>query len=161
MGGKKDQKVVELVAENRKALRNYEIGEKYEAGIKLTGSEIKSVRLKRVSLRSSFVKIIGDEPFVLNLQIHKYPYSSERDYDPKRTRKLLLKKNQIQRLIGKDSRKGFAVVPLQLYLKNNLAKLEIGVGKARKAWDKRQVLKEETTAREVEQEVKESSRGDV
>ena len=161
VGGKMDQKMVELVAENREALRNYEIGEKYEAGIKLTGSEIKSIRLKRVSLRSSFVKIVGGEPFVLNLKIHKYPYSSERDYDPKRTRKLLLKKNQIQRLVGKDSQKGFAIVPLQLYLKNNLAKLEIGVGKAKSKWDKRQILKEETVTREVEQEIKEHSRGDV
>ena len=153
--------MVELVAENRAALRNYEIDEKYEAGIRLTGSEIKSVRLKRVSLRSSFVKIIGGEPFVLNLQIHKYPYSSERDYDSKRTRKLLLQKREIARLVGKDSQKGFAVVPLKLYIKNNLAKLEIGVGRARRKWDKRQVLKEEAMAREVEQEVKEHSRGDV
>jgi len=153
--------MVELVAENRAALRNYEIDEKYEAGIKLTGSEIKSVRLKRVSLRSSFVKIIGGEPYVLGMQIHKYPYSSERDYDPKRTRKLLLQKREIARLYGKDSQKGFAVVPLQLYIKNNLAKLEIGVGKARKKWDKRRILKEETLVREVEQELKEHSRGDV
>jgi len=153
--------MVELITENRGALRDYEIEERYEAGIKLTGSEIKSIRLKRVSLRSSFVKIIGEEPFVLNLKVDKYPYSSERNYDPKRTRKLLLKKNQIQRLVGKDSQKGFAVVPLKLYIKNNLAKLEIGVGKAKKKWDKRQILKEETLVRDVEQELKEHSRGDV
>lgn len=153
--------MVELVAENRSALRNYEVGEKYEAGIKLTGSEIKSVRLKRVSLRGSFVKIIGGEAFVLNLKIHKYPYSGERDYDPKRTRKLLLQKREIAKLVGKDSQKGFAVVPLKLYIKNNLAKLEIGVGKVRKKWDKRQVLKEKAATREIEQELKERYRGDV
>lgn len=153
--------MVKLIAENRRALRNYEIGEIYEAGIKLTGSEIKSIRLKRVSPQGSFVKIVGGEPFVVNLKIHKYPYSSERDYDPKRTRKLLLKKREIARLLGKDSQKGFVIVPLKLYIKNNLAKLEIGVGKARKKWDKRQALKEEAVAREVEQEIKEHSRGDV
>ena len=153
--------MTKLIAENRKALHDYEIEETYEAGIKLTGSEIKSIRQKRVNLRGSFVKIVGGEAFALNLKIHRYPFSSERDYDPKRTRKLLLKRREIDRLAGKDSQKGFVIVLLKLYIKNNLAKLEIGVGKARKKWDKRQARKEEAVAREVEQEIKEHSRGDV
>jgi SsrA-binding protein len=110
--------MVELIAENRRALSNFEISEKFEAGIRLTGSEIKSVRLKRVGLRGSFVKIIGGEAFVLNLKIDRYPYSSEWDYNPKRTRKLLLQKREIARLAGKTSQKGAVIVPLNLYLKN-------------------------------------------
>ncbi len=147
--------MVKLIAENRRARAEYEIDEKFEAGIKLTGAEMKSVRQRRVDLRGSFVKIIGDEPFVLNIKIHQYPFSADKDYDPKRTRKLLLQKQQIKRLVGKDSQKGVMIVPLQLYLKGNVAKLEIGVGKIRKRWDKRQVLKEKDTRRQVEQEIKE------
>lgn len=131
--------MVKLIAENRRALAEYEIKEKFEAGIKLTGAEMKSVRQRRVDLRRSFVKIVKDEPFVFNLEIHKYPFSADRDYDSKRTRKLLLQKHQIKRLVGKDSQKGVIVVPLKLYLKNNAAKLEIGVGRKRKKYDKRQV----------------------
>lgn len=146
---------MKLITENRRALAKYEIEEKFEAGIKLTGAEMKSVRQRRTDLRGSFVKIINDEPFVLNLKIHKYPFSADPDYDPKRTRKLLLQKHQIKRLVGKDSQKGIMIVPLQLYLKNNVAKLEIGVGKIRKRWDKREVLKERASQRQVEQELKE------
>lgn len=146
--------MVELVAENRRAWHNFEIGEKFEAGIRLTGPEIKSVRLKRVSLRGGFVKIIGGEVYVLNLKIDRYPYSSERKYDPQRTRKLLLQKREIARLAGKASQKGAVIVPLNLYIKNNLAKLEIGVGKARKKWDKRQKLKDRAEDRQTEQVLK-------
>jgi len=147
--------MVKLVAENKKALHDYEIEEKFEAGIRLAGAEMKSVRQRRVDLRGGFVKIINDEPFALNIKIHKYPFSADKDYDPKRTRKLLLKKSQIKRLVGKDSQKGMMVVPLRLYLKNNAAKLEIGVGKMKKRWDKRQALKERDDKRKTEQAIKE------
>lgn len=146
--------MVKLIAESRWATANYEIEEKYEAGIRLTGSEIKSIRLRRVGLRGSFVKIIGGEAFVLNLKIDRYPYSSERNYDPKRTRKLLLNKREIARLFGKASQKGRVLVPLKLYIKNNIAKLEIGVGKIKRKKDKRQELKEKDLERQVEQELK-------
>jgi SsrA-binding protein len=149
--------MVKIIAENRRALHDFEIEEKFEAGIRLTGAEMKSVRLRRVDLRGSFVKIINEEPFVLNLKIHKYAFAADREYDPKRTRKLLLKKNQIKRLIGKDSQKGTMVVPLRLYLKGNVVKLEIGVGKMRKKWDKRQVLKERDDQRQIERSLKEST----
>ena len=150
--------MTKLIAENRRALADYEIEERFEAGIRLTGAEIKSVRLKRVDLRASFVKIVDDAPYVLNLKIHRYTPSGDRDYDPKRTRKLLLKKNQIKRLIGKDSQKGIMIVPLRLYLKNNVAKLEIGVGKMKKKWDRRRVLKEREDKRRAEQAVKDLDR---
>jgi SsrA-binding protein len=149
--------MVKIIAENRRALHDFEIEEKFEAGIRLTGAEMKSVRQRRVDLRGSFVKIINEGPFVLNLKIHKYPFAADREYDPKRTRKLLLKKNQIKRLIGKDSQKGTMVVPLRLYLKGNVVKLEIGVGKMRKKWDKRQVLKERDDQRQTERSLKEST----
>ncbi len=147
--------MVKLIAENRRALANYEIEEKFEAGIRLTGAEIKSVRQRRIDLRGSFVKIVDDEPYVLNLKIHRYIPSGDRDYDPKRTRKLLLQKRQIERLSGKDSQKGVMIVPLKLYLKNNVAKLEIGVGRKRKKYDKREVLKERDDRRRVERETQE------
>ncbi len=147
--------MVKLIAENRRALANYEIEEKFEAGIRLTGAEIKSVRQRRIDLRGSFVKIVDDEPYVLNLKIHRYTPSGDREYDPKRTRKLLLQKHQIKRLIGKDSQKGVMIVPLRLYLKNNVAKLEIGVGRKRKKYDKREVLKERDDRRRVERETQE------
>ncbi len=148
---------MKLIAENRRALAEYEIDEKFEAGIRLTGAEIKSVRLKRVDLRGSFVKIINDEPYVLNLKIHQYPFAADPDYDPKRTRKLLLQKHQIKRLVGKNSQKGMMIVPLKVYLKSNVAKLEIGIGKVRKRWDKRRALKERDDQRRVEQAVKEQN----
>lgn len=146
--------MLQLVAQNRSAAVSYRIDERYEAGISLTGSEIKSVRLRRVSLRGSFVKIIEGEAYVLNLKIDRYPYSSERKYDQRRTRKLLLTKREIGRLLGKASQKGVAIVPLQLYIKNNLAKLEIGVGKVKRQKDKRQELKDRELERQVEQELK-------
>lgn len=151
--------MVELIADNRRALADYEISEKLEAGIVLTGSEVKSVRLKRTSLRGSFVRVIGGEAFVLNLKIDRYPYSSERRYDPKVTRRLLLQKREIMRLAGKVSQKGVAIVPLKLYIKNNLAKLEIGVGRAKKKYDHRRELKEKELERQIEQELKEQVRG--
>ncbi len=147
--------MVKLIAENRRALAEYEIDEKFEAGIRLTGAEIKSIRLRRVDLRGGFVKIINEEPFVLNLKIHQYQPAADRDYDPKRTRKLLLQKHQIKRLVGKDSQKGVMVVPLRMYLKDNVAKLEIGIGKMRKRWDRREVLKERDDRRKAEQALKE------
>ena len=145
---------MKLIAKNKKALHEYEIEEKFEAGIRLTGAEMKSVRQRRADLRGGFVKIINDEPFVLNIKIHKYPFSTDPDYDSKRTRKLLLKKSQIKRLVGKDSQKGMMVIPLRLYFKDNVVKLEIGVGKMKKRWDKRQALKERDDRRKVERAIK-------
>jgi len=150
--------MTKLVAENRKALSDYEIKETFEAGIKLTGAEMKSVRLRRVDLRHSFVKVLNEEPYVLNLKIHRYQPAGNRDYNPKRTRKLLLQKREIARLAGEEAQKGVLIVPLRLYLKNNVAKLEIGVGKKRKRWDKRQVLKERDDRRQVERAVKEHTK---
>jgi SsrA-binding protein len=147
--------MVELIAENRKARADFKVFETYEAGIVLTGAEIKSIRLKRVSLRGSFVKIVGGEAYVLNLKIDRYPYSGETDYSPKRTRKLLMGKREIARLAGLSSQKGVTIVPLKLYLRHNLAKLQIGVGRAKRKYDKRRALKEKDLERQVERELKE------
>jgi len=147
--------MVKVVAENKKALADYEIEETFEAGIRLTGAEMKSIRQRRVDLRHSFVKIINDEPFVLNLKIHHYRFSGEKDYDPKRTRKLLLQKREIEQLAIKDSQKGIVIVPLKLYLKDNIAKLLLGVGRKRKKYDKRQLLKERDDRRRIARAVKE------
>lgn len=146
--------MVKFITENRKASADFKIEEKYEAGIVLTGAEIKSIRLKRASLRGSFVKTIGGEAYVVNMRIDRYPYASERDYDPKRTRKLLLGKREITRLAGKASQKGVTIVPLKLYLRDNLAKLQIGVGRAKKKYDKRRELREKDLERQVERELK-------
>ena len=151
--------MVKLIAENKKALHDFEIEETFEAGIRLTGAEMKSVRQKRVDLRQSFVKIINKKPLVLNLKIHQYPFSSERDYDPERTRQLLLQKREIAHLESKDKEKGRVIVPLKFHLKNNIAKLLLGVGKRRQKYDKRQALKEHESQRQVERELKDWKTG--
>lgn len=143
--------MIKTIAVNRKAYYDYEILETLEAGIRLTGAEMKSVRQKRVNLRGSYVKILGSEAYLLGSQIAPYPYAHDPDYKPRRTRKLLLRGREISRLIGKSREKGLALIPLKLYLKDNIAKLEIGVGKAKKKWDKREVIKKRELRREIEQ----------
>jgi SsrA-binding protein len=142
---------VKIIAENRKALALYEFSKKFEAGIKLLGPEVKSVRLGRVMLTGSYVKIINNMPVVVGMRISAYPKAFEKHkLDPLRTRFLLLRKKEISRLGGFTSQKGLAVVPLKVYIKNNLVKLEIGVGRGLKKYDRREKLKRKQLDRQVE-----------
>ncbi len=136
---------------NRRAFHHYDVSDKLEAGLVLTGAEIKSIRAGRASLEGAFVKLKEGQVYLVNAYIH--PWMGARIED-RRERKLLLHHRQIQSLIGVTSAKSFQLVPLAIYFKNNLAKLEIGVGRSKKVYEKRQVIKKRMVAREIERELR-------
>ncbi len=138
-----------MKATNRKAFRDFEVEEKLEAGLVLTGSEIKSIRAGRVSLVDSYAAIEGGEAFVHSMNISPYAQASHFGHDPTRTRKLLLHKDQIRRLTGKVTERGYTLVPLRLYLKDGRAKLELGLAHGRRKYDKRRELAERDANREM------------
>lgn len=141
---------MKTIANNKKAYFDYFISETFEAGISLEGSEVKSVRAGGISLNESYVKIINNEIFLINTYIKHFEKASAYAPNEKRTRKLLLKRNEICKLIKIVSEKGLTIIPLKVYLKGNLVKVEIGVGKGKKLYDKRETLKEKTAKREIE-----------
>lgn len=138
-----------LLLKNKKARFEYEILDTYEAGVILSGPEVKSLRGQRGSFAGSFVKLVGGEAFLLNAQISPYPFADNTDYDPKRTRKLLLSKHELADLAKIVAQKGKTLVPLAFVLKNNKIKLEFGVGKGKKAHDKRAEIKKRDLEREL------------
>ncbi len=143
-----------IVIENKKAYKDFEIYETYEAGIVLKGSEVKSVRMGNVDLTGSYCKIKQGEIFVYNMKIAPYEKSFEK-LPPDRERKLLLKKKEIKRLTGKVSERGFTIIPLKIYFnERGWAKLEIAVCKGRKKREKKQKLKEKEIMREIERAMK-------
>jgi len=137
--------------QNRKAFFDYEIGEKIEAGIKLTGAEVKSVRLGHVSLIDSFVKIIGSDAMLINCHINPYQFANNTDYDSKRSRKLLLHKKEMLALQSKIQQSNLTIIPVSLYTTRNLIKIELGLARGKKKWDKRKALKEKAMKREEEE----------
>ena len=143
-----------LLLENRKARQEYEILQTQLAGIVLSGGEVKSLRNKSGSFTGSYVKIIGGEAFLLNAQITPYAFANNIDYDPKRTRKLLLKKKEIAELMEAENIKGFAIVPLNFELIDNKIKLKIGVGRGKKQYERRAELKKKAIERDVQREVR-------
>jgi len=149
-----------LVADNRRAFFNYAIDEKVEAGIALTGSEIKSIRDGRVDLRDGYAKIDRGEAWLRNVRIARWPQASawEPD-DPMRVRRLLLHRDQIDHLAGAVSQRGYTIVPLRLYLKAGKAKVELGLAKGKRQYEKRQVIKERDAAREMDAAIKRRTRG--
>ncbi len=129
------------LATNKKALFDYEILEKMEAGLVLTGQEVKSAKLGQMSLKGAFVTFHGDEAMLTNAHLAKYkPAGLLPHYDPERSRKLLLKKREIQYLRGKSEERGLTIIPLRVYINNHLIKVEIAVGRGRHKYDKREVL---------------------
>lgn len=138
---------------NKKALHNYYILEHLEAGIVLSGSEVKSIRAGRIDLGGSHVRILNAEAFLINAHIPPFQ-SSPADYDPQRSRKLLLHKDQINSLTGKVSKGGVTLVPVSLYEKNNRFKVEVGLAKSKKEFDKRRIIKERDHLRRVQQELR-------
>lgn len=139
---------------NKKALHNYHILEHLEAGIVLSGSEVKSIRAGRVDLGESHIKILNGEAFLINANIPRYNQASDKEYDATKSRKLLLHKDQINSLIGKVSGKSTTLVPVSIYEKNNRFKIEVGLAKSKKEFDKRKILKERDHVRRVEQELR-------
>ncbi len=143
------------IAVNRQAFHNYEIIEKFEAGIVLTGTEIKSAREGRVNLKDAYGIVKAGEVWLLNCHISPYSHGSYANHEPLRTRKLLLKHSEINRLIGRTTERGLTLVPLRVYLKEGRLKCELALAKGRKVHDKREVSRQKTIERETRQELKE------
>ncbi len=137
------------ITTNRKAYGDYVVLERYEAGIVLTGSEVKSVRDARVNLKDSYALIKDEEAVLLNCHISPYDFANRLNHDPTRKRKLLLHKSEIRRLIGKIKEKGLTLVPLRVYLKGKHVKVEIALVKAKKIWGKREEKRKKAVDREV------------
>ncbi|HEY6011207.1 MAG TPA: SsrA-binding protein SmpB [Nitrospirota bacterium] len=146
------------VATNRKAHHDYFIEETVEAGIALQGTEVKSLRLGLANLTDSYVLIRNEEAFLFNANISPYSHGNLSNHEPLRTRKLLLHKAEIIKLSWKMSQKGFTLIPLKIYFVRGRAKVLIGLAKGKKAFDKRDTIKEKESKREVEREVKERNR---
>lgn len=143
-----------VLAQNKKASHDYFIEDTYEAGMVLTGTEIKAVRAARVQLKESYVQIKGGEAWVQNMHISHFEQGNRFNHDPLRHRKLLLHRKQINDLIGKVKRDGYTLVPLKIYIKDGYAKLLIGLGKGKKDYDKRHDLKKKEAKRDVERAFK-------
>lgn len=139
---------------NKRALREYHILESLEAGIELLGSEVKSIRSGRIDLGQSYARIINGQVFLINVNIPRYQNAMIKDYNPTRSRRLLLRKSQIISLTSKISSGGITLVPVSIYEKNNLIKVQVGIGKSKKEYDKRKVIKERDHVRRIEQELR-------
>ena len=143
-----------IIAQNRKAYHDYHIEETIEAGIVLTGSEIKSIREGKVNLRDSYARPSDGELWLIGAHIARYDAASYQNHDPHRDRKLLLHHDQIAELASKARVKGFSIVPLKLYLKRGRAKLELGLGRGKKLYDKREAIAKREAEREIEGSIK-------
>lgn len=146
---------MKIFAENKKAYFNYEILEKFEAGISLLGQEVKSIKAGKVNLAGSYVILRGREAFWVGAKVPAYqPKNAPADYEEERPKKLLLKKAEIKYLIGKTKQKGLTLVPLRVYNAKGRVKLEFGLAKGKKTSDKREAIKKRETKREIEKELK-------
>ena len=144
-----------VVTVNRKAHHNYEIVEKYEAGISLLGSEVKALREGRANLKDSYASMVGTQIVLLNCHIGPYqPAGPNAQHEPERPRPLLLNKREIDKLRGRIVERGFTLVPLRIYFRSGWAKIELGLGKGKRAYDKREAKKREAVKREIEQELR-------
>ena len=152
---------IKVIARNKKAFFDFHIYNRYEAGMTLKGSEIKSIRNGGVNLADGYVRIQGGEVYLVQARIAPYKQGGEHyNHDPLRDRKLLLKRREIDSIIGRVQRRGLTILPLELYLKGNLAKLEIGLAKSKKKYDKRLDIIKKEQERETDREFKERSRSD-
>ncbi|MGQ9518344.1 MAG: SsrA-binding protein SmpB [Anaerolineae bacterium] len=154
----KDKSEVRVIATNRKAYHDYHLEQTFEAGIALTGSEIKSVRAGRVNLRDSFVQIRDGEAWLVDAHIAQYEQASRENHEPKRDRKLLLHRQEIARLASRVQEKGYTIVPLRMYLKGNRAKVEIALARGKRLYDKREAIAKRDSEREMEREWREATR---
>ena len=154
----KEKTGVKLIANNKKAYFDFFIEEKYEAGIVLSGTEIKSLRQGKCSIKESYVGIENGEAFIYGMHIPPYEKGNIFNKDPLRTRKLLLNKSEIRKLMGKLTEQGYTVMPLQVYLKGSRCKVEIGLAKGKKLYDKRDTIAKKDQRREAERDYKVSLR---
>ena len=145
---------MKIVSQNRKAYHDYTIEETIEAGIQLLGTEVKSLRQGKANLKDSYVIIKDSEVFLLNCHISPYSHGNIMNHDPLRTRKLLLKRKEIERLRGKTLQKGYTLIPLKLYFKGSFAKVEVGFAKGKRKYEKRDAIREREAKRTIERAIK-------
>lgn len=141
---------IKIICDNRKAFHNYTIEEKFEAGLVLTGTEVKSLRAATANLRDAYAVFKGGELFLMNAHINPYAQGNRANHEPLRTRKVLMHREELSKLWGKMEIKGYALVPLKLYFKKGLAKVELGLGRGKKSHDKRHDIKERDEKRRMQ-----------
>lgn len=147
---KREPETIKVATENRKARHDYHIEETMEAGLVLTGTEVKSLRLGRANLRDSYAEIKNNEVFLVNSHISPYEQGNRFNHDPLRPRKLLLHRSEIRRLIGKVKERGYTLIPLKIYFKKGKAKVELALARGKKLYDKREDMLERDARREME-----------
>jgi len=145
---------IKIVCQNRKAYHDYSIEETVEAGIQLLGTEVKSLRGGKANLKDSYILIKNSEVFLFNCHISPYTHGNIMNHDPLRTRKLLLHSKEIERLRGKMQQKGYTLIPLKIYFKGHYAKVEAGLAKGKKQYEKRETIKEREAKRAIEKAMK-------
>ena len=149
---------IKIVCQNKKARHNYTIEDTFEAGMVLRGTEVKSLRNGKANLVDSYATINGEEAWLNHLHIDPYTPATQFNHHPMRKRKLLLHKKEINKLIGKTQEKGCTLVPLKIYFKNGKAKVDLGISKAKKLFDKRATLKKQEADREIDRAIKDRNR---
>ncbi len=149
-----EKNAVKLIANNKKAFHDYFIEDKYEAGISLVGTEVKSLRMGKCSIKESFIVIKGGEMFIEHMHISPYEKGNIMNKDPLRTRKLLVHRSEIRKLAAQVAQKGYTIVPLRVYFKGSLVKVEIGLAKGKKLYDKRTDIAKKDMRREAERDMK-------
>ncbi len=155
-----DQPHVRQIASNRRAFHEYHIHERLEAGLALTGTEVKAARDGKVQLKDGFVEFRDNQAYLMSIHISHYSHGNRENHEPERPRKLLLKRREISRFFGRSQAKGYTVVPLKLYLKGNRIKVEIALAQGKKLYDKRQAARERDLDREAQEAMKGASRYD-
>lgn len=150
---------IKVIAENRKARHDYFVEEKLEVGIILTGTEIKSIRAGRVNLKESYAEISGGELWLTQMHISPYEQGNRFNHEPLRKRKLLLNKSEIVKLTAEVQQQGMTLIPLKIYLKQGLAKIELGLCKGKKNYDKRQDIAKKDAKRDMDRELRERNKG--
>lgn len=152
---KKEKETVKIICQNKKARHEYELGDRYEAGLVLTGTEVKSLRLGKANLTEAYARIVNGEAWLMGAHISPYPWAYFDNHDPLRKRKLLLRRQELKRLYGRVQEQGYSLIPLRLYFKEGLAKAELALARGKKSHDKRQSLKEADARREMARALRE------
>jgi SsrA-binding protein len=150
------ERKIKVIATNRKAFHNYHIHTKYEAGLELVGTEVKSLRLGKVQMSDAYASVEGGEVYLYNMHISAYDMASRENHDPIRKRRLLLNKREIRKLWGATNEKGYTIVPLRVYFKGPYAKVEIATARGKKAYDKRQDIARREAEQEMSRKLRES-----
>ena len=158
MAKKKDKPGEHVVAQNRQASHHYSLLERYEAGMVLAGTEVKALREGKASLREAYAEVKGKEVWLVNLHVPEYSPGGKFNHAPLRTRKLLLHRQEINKLIGKTQQKGLTLIPLRIYFKNGVAKCEIALARGKKIWDRRQSERDKEARREADTAIYNSRR---